>query len=194
MIAREKGLHILSNALLSYKLYFISIKKNLTDFFRGTGSTVDLESFNENHERRADLLVTSPQGKTTFDFSVVSISSKKNFRSVDPLREALTSLVVKNNSSESAELINLSHLVLGRRIESKNKKNANLNFGGQFQAFVLSTGGLVSNMLLEHIISHRKTDPAEVLRLKYRLSVSLTSLGVQAVYSRRLGRIKDTIH
>eukprot|EP00924_Labyrinthula_sp_SR-Ha-C_P003516 snap_masked-scaffold_97-processed-gene-0.8-mRNA-1 protein AED:1.00 eAED:1.00 QI:0/0/0/0/1/1/2/0/130 len=94
--------------------------------------------------------------------------------SIDSLREALTSLVVKNNSSESVELINLAHLVLGRRIESKNKENANLEFGGQFQAFVLSTGGLLSKMTLEHIISHRKTDPAEMLRLKFRLSVSLT--------------------
>eukprot|EP00924_Labyrinthula_sp_SR-Ha-C_P012133 snap_masked-scaffold_26-processed-gene-4.44-mRNA-1 protein AED:1.00 eAED:1.00 QI:0/0/0/0/1/1/2/0/116 len=107
---------------------------------KGTGSTVVLELFNENHERRADPLVTSPQGKTAFDVSVVSISSKKNFKSIDSLREALTSLVVKNNSSESVELINLAHLVLGRRIESKNKENTNLDFGGQFQAFVLSAG------------------------------------------------------
>eukprot|EP00924_Labyrinthula_sp_SR-Ha-C_P012803 snap_masked-scaffold_93-processed-gene-0.5-mRNA-1 protein AED:1.00 eAED:1.00 QI:0/0/0/0/1/1/2/0/77 len=67
-----------------------SIKKIVADFFRGTGSTVALEPFNENHERRADLFVTSPQGKTAFDVSV-----KKNLRSIDSLREALTSLVVK---------------------------------------------------------------------------------------------------
>eukprot|EP00924_Labyrinthula_sp_SR-Ha-C_P009834 snap_masked-scaffold_21-processed-gene-0.9-mRNA-1 protein AED:1.00 eAED:1.00 QI:0/-1/0/0/-1/1/1/0/189 len=78
-----------------------SIKKILADIFRGTRSTVTLETFNENHERRADLLVTSPQGKTAFDISVVSILSKKNFRSIDSLREALNSLVVKKFHSIS---------------------------------------------------------------------------------------------
>eukprot|EP00924_Labyrinthula_sp_SR-Ha-C_P012168 snap_masked-scaffold_26-processed-gene-4.91-mRNA-1 protein AED:1.00 eAED:1.00 QI:0/0/0/0/1/1/2/0/189 len=86
---------------------FSQMKVSRHESIKGTGSTFGLESFNENNERRVDILVTSPQGKAAFDVSVVSISLKKNFRSVDSLREALTALVVRNNSSKSAELINL---------------------------------------------------------------------------------------
>eukprot|EP00924_Labyrinthula_sp_SR-Ha-C_P003506 snap_masked-scaffold_97-processed-gene-0.3-mRNA-1 protein AED:1.00 eAED:1.00 QI:0/-1/0/0/-1/1/1/0/968 len=150
------------------------IKKCLADFFKETNCVVSLEPFNKNNNRRADLLVSTTQGKTAFDVSVVSLTSKKNFRTLDSLREALASLRLNNDSRESSILLRLAENVLRKRVASKTRENTGLDFGGQFQPFVLSTGGVVSKESLEHVIRQGKKDPGELLRLKYRLSVSLT--------------------
>eukprot|EP00924_Labyrinthula_sp_SR-Ha-C_P012156 snap_masked-scaffold_26-processed-gene-4.135-mRNA-1 protein AED:1.00 eAED:1.00 QI:0/-1/0/0/-1/1/1/0/343 len=150
------------------------IKKLLADFFKETNCVVSLEPFSKNKNRRADLLVSTTQGKTAFDVSVVSLTSKKNFGTLDSLREALASLRLNNDSRESSTLLRLAENVLRKRVASKNRENTGLDFGGQFQPFVLSTGGLISKESLEQVIKEGKKDLGELLRLKYRFSVSLT--------------------
>eukprot|EP00924_Labyrinthula_sp_SR-Ha-C_P011877 snap_masked-scaffold_76-processed-gene-0.24-mRNA-1 protein AED:1.00 eAED:1.00 QI:0/-1/0/0/-1/1/1/0/276 len=150
------------------------IKKCLAYFFKETNCVVSLEPFSKNNNRRADLLVSTRQGKTAFDVSVVSLTSKKNFKTLDSLREALVSLCLNNASRESSTLLRLAENVLRKRVASKNRENTGLDFGGQFQPFVLSTGGLVSKESSEHVIRQGKKDPSELLRLKNRISVSLT--------------------